>query len=112
MATRRPKSRRKSIRFAIMFNRARSPERVVVHASGTGSRGPRVGRRSRLAGPGSDDGGRAGGVAARRGRGGRGGGCGGGDPPGQEDDELFAPLPREEGGGARRAAADDLLAVK
>ena len=35
-----------------MFDRAtHSSERVVVHASGTGSRGPRVGRRSRLAGP-------------------------------------------------------------
>jgi len=30
--------------FAIMFYRCQYPERVVVYASGTGSRGPRVGR--------------------------------------------------------------------
>src|ERR1700750_1207660 len=57
---------------AIMFYIAFISERVVVHASGTGSRGPRVGRRSHLAGPGSDDGGRAGGVAGPGSRGPRG----------------------------------------
>src|SRR6185295_17326655 len=34
-----------------MFYRNHHAERVVLHASGTGSRGPRVGRGSRLAGP-------------------------------------------------------------
>ena len=83
-----------------MFDRNHHAERVVVHASGTGSRGPRVGRGSRLAGPRPGTGLLAGpGPRARRAA----------RPEEYEDRE---PLTAEELAEIGEAAADVLLAVE
>ncbi len=83
-----------------MFYRNHHAERVVLHASGTCSRGPRVGRGSRLAGPRPGTGDLAGpGPRARR------------AARPEEEFADYAPLTGEELAEIREAAADELLAV-